>query len=263
VSANSVTLTVNGRPQYLEHTLNALSKVNGISRWQLYIGLEPACEVCARLCRDIDFMPVNILYNETKLGIRANPYNVLKFAFNEGSQVNIHLEDDIVLSPDVADLATWYKQTIEQDKLFDVRVFFMSLFVTSVRQEPENLLTVCDFFSPWGLIINRYQWENHINPYWWNDDHSYIGKKDWTLSLSERLNLEKDLVILSPLLSRSANIGREDGVHSYPARFDLMTNGLVMNHKKGPFKYQVTNKANVPFRKLDYATMTVNDGYGR
>jgi hypothetical protein len=263
VSANSVTLTANGRPHYLERTLNALGRVKGISQWQLYIGLEPGCDACARLCRDIDFMPVNILYNETKLGIRANPFNILKYAFDQGSHVNIHIEDDIILSPDLADLAIWYKQTIEKDKLFDVRVFFMGLFVTSILPEPPDLLTVCDFFSPWGLVINRYQWEHHIEPYWWNDVHSYLGRKDWTLSLSERLNLEKGLVILSPLLSRSANIGREQGVHSYPERFDLMTKGLVMNHKTGPFKYQITNQAKVPFRKLDYTSMTVNDSYGR
>jgi hypothetical protein len=99
-----------------------------------------------------------------------------------------------------------------------------------------------------------------ISPAWWDDEHSYPAESDWTLSLAERMNRDPQLVVLSPLLSRSTNIGREQGVHSHPERHDLLMKGLVMNLERGPFDYKINPKAIIPRRNIDYDTMTTTDG---
>lgn len=255
----TVTLTVTDRPHYLRQTLEHLRQVRGIEQWHLFIGLEPGCPECAQLCEAIDFMPRTILSNPQQLGIRGNPFYTMQYAFDLGSQVNIYLEDDIVLSPDVAELALWYQQTIETDQLFDVRIMLLNLFVTSIRTEPVADLGISQFFSPWGMVINAFQWKNFIEPAWWNDEHRYPHQYDWTLSLSEVMNLQDKLFVLAPLVSRSTNIGREGGLHSHPERFDLLMNGL--QHHKGEQKidYKINNKAQIHWRRLDYAQMTAYD----
>src|SRR5215203_2670680 len=115
--SNSITITANNRPHYLSRSLEALSRASGVGNWHLYIGLEPGNDACAEVCRSIRFMPCTILYNETALGIRGNPYNVLRHAFEQGSELNIHLEDDIIVSPDVCELAQWYHKLVPEEAL--------------------------------------------------------------------------------------------------------------------------------------------------
>lgn len=256
---NSITLTVNDRPHYLRRCLETLSQVCGIAGWHLYVGLEPGNAECAALCRNIDFMPRTILYNREKLGVRGNPYHVLQHAFAQGSELNIYLEDDLIVSPDICSLALWYKKLIPEDKLFDVRIFFLSLFVTSLGGEAADEFTASEIFSPWGLIMNRYQWENLIGPNWWDDNHRYPCERDWTISLAHQMNTDTSLTVLAPLLSRSLNIGREDGVHSHPERHDLLMKGLAMSHDAGPFSYKINPAAKIPWRHMDYQTMTAAD----
>ncbi|MDP8202782.1 MAG: hypothetical protein P9M11_11680 [Candidatus Tenebribacter burtonii] len=40
--------------------------------------------------------------------MRKNPFNLLNTAFNFGSEFNIHLEDDLLVSQDMINLANWY-----------------------------------------------------------------------------------------------------------------------------------------------------------
>jgi len=252
---HTVTLTVNNRPTYLRQTLHALSQVEGIEKWHLYIGLEPGCEECKQICTGIDFVPCTVLFNSRPLGVRGNPYSVLKHAFGQGSRLNLHLEDDVLVSPDVAELALWYEELVSDDALHEIRIMFLSLFVTSTGGEPAEEVLASQFFSPWGLVINQFQWAHHIEPFWWNDKHRFPHMQDWTLSLAEHLNYP--MMVLAPRLSRTSNIGRDAGVHSIPERHDLLVGDLQMNHERGPFEYRINPNAQVKWRKLDYGSMTV------
>ncbi|WP_458504629.1 hypothetical protein [Methylomagnum sp.] len=255
----TVTLTAMHRPDYLRQTLTHLQAVRGIGGWHLYIGLEPGAEECARLCEGVDFMPCTILRNPERLGIRGNPYHVMRHAFGQGSRLNIHLEDDVLLSPDVAELALWYDRAVEGDVLIDVRIMLLNLFVTSTHDSHRGDLNISQFFSPWGMVMNAWQWRHWIEPAWWNDDHRYPGMRDWTLSLSEQLHRNKGLFVLAPLLSRSTNIGREGGVHSHPERHDLFLGGLRWNNSPNPIEYHINPARKINWRQLDYKNMRVMD----
>src|SRR2546423_5190455 len=253
----TVTLTVNGRPQYLRRALRSLSAVRGIERWHLVIALEPGSADCADLCRSVDFMPVTILENERRLGVRGNPFHVLGYVFERGSRLNVYLEDDLIVSPDIAELALWYEKLVPLDTLDDFKIVFLSLFVTSIGVEPEDEIVADLYFSPWGLILNRSQWFEQVAPHWWNDEHPF-GAKDWTWSLTARLGAE--VAVLAPRLSRTANIGREAGVHADPERHDLLVHGLAMHRSAKPVSYRLNRLEGVRWRKLNYETMTI-DGF--
>lgn len=101
----TMTCTANNRPHYLEQMLTSLSK-NKTEGYHLYIQVEPGNPKTIEVCNNIDFMPTTIIKNRKKLGVRENPYKLLEKVFEiDGSDFNIYLEDDIIISPDVTSLA--------------------------------------------------------------------------------------------------------------------------------------------------------------
>ena len=235
----TVTLTATDRPHYLSQVLGSLARVRGVGQWQLIVGLEPGHEECASICQAVDFMPVTLLRNEARRGIRDNPFHVLSHAFDHGSRLNIHLEDDTVVSPDVAALADWYAAAVPGDRLGELRIIFLNLFFTSAGGEPAEQIVLSRDYSPWGLVMNDVQWRTHVEPQWWNDDHDYRPNDDWTISLMAYIDRSADIGLLVPRLSRVRNIGREGGVHSWPERFDEYVDGLIMSEDEGPFDYHI------------------------
>lgn len=248
----TITLTVTDRPRYLAAVLASLARARDVRDWHLVVGLEPGDERCAALCEAIDFMPVTLLRNRTRLGVRGNPYSVLAHAFDGGSRLNIYLEDDTVVSPDVTALADWYAAAVPDDRVGDLRVVVLGLFFTSVGGEPADRLHLSPEFSPWGLVMTERQWRSHVEPQWWNDDHDYRPHADWTISLAHYLDRSPDLAALVPSLSRVCNIGREGGVHSCPERHDTYGRGLVASEGAGPFAYRIDPEARPPWRTPEW-----------
>ena len=101
-----ITLPVATRPHYLKQMLNSL-RDNNLDGWTLYVNAEPNQEVID-VIKAIDFIEVSLVINTERLGVRKNPFNVLNRAFENGAEFVLHLEDDLILSPDAVDLANWY-----------------------------------------------------------------------------------------------------------------------------------------------------------
>lgn len=247
----TVTLTVCNRPDYLSSVLHSLARVRGIDDWRLVIGLEPENEHCAVLCDQIDFMPKTILHNPTVLGVRENPFRLLSHVFEAGSTVNIYLEDDTVVSPDITDLAFWYASALDGDQMGEYRCAFLGLFTTSVSVEGTDELLLTRTFLPWGLVFNAYQWRTHVQPFWWRDAHRFRPRRDWTLGLTDHLMDDPGLTLLVPRVSRVRNIGREGGVHPNPVGHDRYCQGLVMNESPDTFNYWVNPSRPVFWRSVD------------
>jgi hypothetical protein len=49
-----------------------------------------------------------ITVNDEVLGIEVNPYRVLSRAFAAGSNLNLFLEEDLLISPDATAIASWF-----------------------------------------------------------------------------------------------------------------------------------------------------------
>src|SRR5205085_3340922 len=105
--------------------------------------------------------------NKTLLGVRQNPYSLLTKVFEKGSILNIYLEEDIVVSSDLTQLAAWY-QGLDHSKLLCLNLMLAgcssSGFLSSLECPSIVVKTKC--FNSLGFIITQQQWQNHFSPNW-------------------------------------------------------------------------------------------------
>jgi len=195
MSAKTATLTVTNRPKYLRKALDACRRIDW-SGFRLYIGLEPLCDECAAICEAIDFVETEIIRNETCLGINDNPFNLLERAFADGSEYNVYLEDDVLVSPDILDMTNWY---LQQDLSNVMHLqFFQS---NSAPSYPASML-LHDLFLCWGFVCTADQWREHIRKAWYTNPPEIT----WDVSVLEYMQAHK-LDGYIPMFSRSSNIG--------------------------------------------------------
>jgi len=205
----SITLPVHNRPYYLARTLNSLSKLN-TSGYQLFVNIEPDNEASLDLIKQIDFMEVNLQINETRLGVRDNPFNLIERAFAAGSEWNYHIEDDLIFAPDVMNLVNWY---------FDNRIDDVLIYGTCNRQKLTNNVMDCDVyvnpvhFSGLGWCVDKKNWHEHIRNIWFDASPNGVPiEEGWDWNIVRYLRYGKYAEML-PILSRSNTIG-EFGTYS-------------------------------------------------
>src|SRR3989304_9430081 len=99
----TLTITAHNRPARLERMLQSLVVCNP-HEYRAFVRCEPGCMASPAIVRK--YLPkAKIHVNGKKLGVRENPYQVLSDAFQAGSEFNLYLEEDLVLSPDALALA--------------------------------------------------------------------------------------------------------------------------------------------------------------
>lgn len=241
----TMTLTVANRPEYLERMLQSLRRCQGVEDYVLYVGAEPMNTLCVQLVQNIDWMAVHLRVHGKKLGIRHNPYETINRAFREGSEFNLYLEDDIVLSPDAVQLANWYTNLPD----FEDYLALCLLRYDSDPTRPTDILYGTreggTRFSALGLGMSRKSWIELFAPHWFNDARSkeLLGETNvgWDYTVTTTLRTQPELQFLVPALSRSNHIGRDGGVHCLPKWHDEMFADLPINEDP-----EATNYALVP-----------------
>ena len=208
----TITLTVCNRPLYTRKTLESLRRAN-TKGYKLVISVEPGCKSVLKECKKVDFMPVEIHVNKTRLGINWNNKSVYDKVFADGSLFNIALEDDTPLSPDALDLANWFFQDPSRDKYLLLNLFNLGKSMNN----PVSLFEDKGF-SPWGYCITRSKYESLIRPRWMCDARGW----DWSIN---RIMSGQSLKALTPYLSRSRNIGKFGGVYCTPQYYEHCVGG--------------------------------------
>lgn len=206
----TLSITVCDRPLYLKRTLQHLSLNNLTGYSKIYCGIEPGNDEVFEICRNIKFIEPVIILNEEKLGIRRNPFETLSRVFEEGSEYNVYLEDDVELSPDALDLANFYYDNFKKDE------YFACCFhnYNSEKSQRSKCILKQDFWAI-GFSLFKSAWEKWFKPYWFNDKISQeykVGGDGWDWSIRASILKHKKLC-LTPIFSRSMHIGRV-GVHS-------------------------------------------------
>lgn len=212
----TITVTAWRRPQYLMQIVSDLAK-NTCDDWRLYCAIEPGNRQTLQVCQRINFVETVIIQNPKRLGVRDNPFSVLTRAFNDGSDVNIYLEEDITISQDVTSIADWYLENGNT-----ASELCAALHVKSRTPDDPLVLQRQNVFSALGLIMLRDQWKKHIQPNWYSDG------RGWDWAIHEYLNSKKKLSTLAPRLSRSTHIGLYGGVHYRHQRHGAEFDGLVL-----------------------------------
>ena len=206
----TITIAAYRRPEYLQEVLRSLEKAleycPEFKPDHIILGIDKGGDLEV----EKNDSPIEIIRWPEHLGVNEHPRRLLQYAFMElGSDFNLHLEDDIVLSPDALRLAMWFQRTPND-------AMTLSLYGASKDFSEPNKLRHRSDFGAWGWATSRAAWLRLLAPYWNYKRDLPIGW-DWSIS---KLMAEKGLRAMEPVLSRVRNIGREKGTYQTPEGYD-------------------------------------------
>tara|TARA_R110000824_G_scaffold25322_5_gene88246 strand:+ start:160 stop:900 length:741 start_codon:yes stop_codon:yes gene_type:complete len=231
----TISITAYDRPQYFVRLLETLVK-NNLDGWHIVVGLEPSPQKSEQLRLIEKYIPqAEVIHNEIKLGVSGNPFSLLTYVFEElNSEINIYLEEDLIISPDVCQLAEWYNKLedgsmclclcnigkIEVDDINDNGPHSCMFYAN-----PEMTHSASGVgFSALGLLIKSNQWKC-FSDNWHNNTSGW----DWSIVNYVKLERRK---ILMPYKTRADHIG-EWGTHVGGASHNrrLMLGFLAVNQE--------------------------------
>lgn len=218
------TITITGwqRPELFRGLLRSLA-ANDLHGWNISIQLEPSEFVedyRAAAAEMPSAIPLSLVVNAERLGIRHNPFRLLDRVFNEGADFVLYLEEDLLLSADATALAAWYVKNHRPEWMV------LSLLsggcgskgFISDRNYPE-ILFAGKSFNSLGFAIRRAEWTQHVRPAWFADRPVYTleGEKThgWDWSVYRMLVATPGLYSLQPAAARATHTGRH-GVNVRP-----------------------------------------------
>src|SRR3990172_11697810 len=201
-------ITAFKRPEYLTEVLTSLKETSP-SDFTLFIGAEPVSADVIKICKSIDFLPTILTINSKVLGVRENPFQTMKRAFDAGFDFVWKLEDDVVLSPDAAALVDAFAKFDRRDEYLCLNLYNPSSW------GDEETVYASKGFNALSLAITRSRWDKFFIPNYHSDKRGW----DWSMiGLLQRTHLTN----LTPALSRSHHIGRAGGTHYRPDQHDHM-----------------------------------------
>lgn len=227
----TITIPVFRRPLYFAQAMNSIRRAEPRD-YVLFVGIEPGCEDIRLLANSIDWIDRVIVENHKRLGVNWNNRNIIDKAMKDGSEFNVHLEEDVVISPDAFDLADWYRSRVGQEG--DICMGFVSY--NSDPSRPLDILRTHSF-TPLGWCTTPTAWNSFFVPNWMNDKRGW----DWSINESmKRCNSRS----YHPALSRSNHIGREGGVHCTTAIHDKIFGNLVISQERHVGGYRICGQWN-------------------
>ena len=249
------TITITGwqRPQLFRELLKSLA-VNDLQGWEVFVQLEPSEfveEYRAAAAENLRAVPVSFVVNRERLGIRRNPYRLLERAFDEGADLVLYLEEDLLLAQDATALALWFAKNHRPEWMC------LSLLsggcgskgFISDRNYP-NILFAGKNFNSLGFAVRREEWDRHFRPAWFADWPLYdfrgaiTGGWDW--SVYRQLLSTLDLFSLQPAAARATHTGRA-GVNVRPEWHDSAFKDLELAEASATTRnYQVLKLDELP-----------------
>jgi hypothetical protein len=238
----SITMTVWRRPAYTRQVLDSLTaalayyeEINGTPfAHRMLISLDgdgghdddivTLCHAwyCSQTAGKLPYPQVSFVHQPTRIGEHQDGNHKFSldsaFSSNYGSEWNLHLEDDTVLSLDSLLVADQYRNGIVSDQ-------YLYLGLHNGREpiiHPGRLREVPNFHG-WGWITSRGWWQEFIGPKWnlkQNDPKGW----DWTISWLMHKYQLKGLI---PCLSRVHYIGRDGGRYETPEHYDAEGYGTM------------------------------------
>jgi len=248
----TITLLAHNRPGYTAQTIGALAeallKPDEPIFDKLIFSIDPGnsevVAVCERACQILaDNGVINscMYVNAAKFGVAGNTLVALQRAFEEhGSEFNLSIEDDALLTPDAVVLANWFFETnggLASDyalmSMSDHRNFGRGKNPGNVPDDPSYIFESAYISSPFAWCTTEWQWP-FIEATW---NNKKVPPTGWDFSLTYAMRMNR-MRSLSPILSRCKNIGRENGEHGTPEIFDKTQLGLTYSDGSydGPYK---------------------------
>ena len=223
----AMTMTAYSRPEYLREVLDSLAANKHLDQFTLHFGVEPTHADVLEVCNSVNFMETRIHKNIVRLGVRENPFQLLKRTFEAGYDGVLYLEDDVTLSPDAVELALHYAHSAEAAKN---RCLCLYNQHGSVSSDPAVITTGQSIsrFSAWVFYLTLSDWQSFFQPVW------HRSRKGWDYSVTESKGAH---TIALPAIGRTTHIGKHGGVHYRPELYDSIFAHVPYYTGPAPSKY--------------------------
>jgi hypothetical protein len=225
---HTIAITAYRRPHLFAAMLKTLS-ANELAGWRIMIGIEPspaADEIVCLAEKLLRGQHFDLTINQVRLGIKKNPFQLIERAFDEGAQMVLYVEEDLLLSPDTTALALWFELNHRPEWLC-LSLLAGGCASTGFLSNPDypDLLFAGHTFNSLGFAVRRAEWERYMRNAWMTEparvlqfDGALTGGWDW--SLFTMLMNNPQLRTLQPVLARATHNGRLDGEHCTPRFHD-------------------------------------------
>lgn len=220
----SISITAFNRPECLRRVVDSILENDTSTFTHCFVNIEPvkAEDNAKEISRLKDrFAHVDICINKETLGVRKNPFELLKRVFANDISFNLYLEDDSFLSPDAFDFTRFCLANYQQPDIICTNLY-------NYKSNPlfSNAVEFVDNFCALGVGITERQWHSWFEPFWFDEsiriknriDVGGIGGWDWSIRAVMK---EFGLKVLAPRLSRSYHIG-VFGVHCQQSDYERM-----------------------------------------
>lgn len=205
----TISIPTNDRPDYFQRVVDSILAAEGAKEWTLAIASEPCVEIrqmVRRMALNMGLDRVEIRENPKKQGCRKNTFLAVQFAKDLGSDFNLYLEEDTVISPDALTLCDqWLEKHLPG-------VLCLRRWHTAQDLNRPNEVVIQ---NNQGLLGDGFAFGMDLFPFlekWWFLDDPKAGGKMWDWSVDYGLNLE-NIPQWRPLVNRSRNIG-VSGTHT-------------------------------------------------
>lgn len=230
----TISITAYNRPEYLRQTLAGLAAA-GCKDWHLFASVEPSdkIEEIKKIFNEATgFASKNITLNTKQKGHRKNQHDALAMAFDAGSTFNLHLDDDLFISPDALALASFYKERFSAKPLTCGSYGLFNYNSNAV--DAQSIIVRKGTFTGLGWCVFRENWQEIFSPLWFDD--SYAKKVfsvithgwDWNIHGYFRTH---GIYECFPALSRTNHAGREGGTCCSEAFYDTTFPQITISNK--------------------------------
>ena len=245
----SLTITVTGkdRPGLFRQMLSSL-RTNDLEGWRVVIAIDgdrvqEFSEIAKQELNGVDY---DLTGNQTVLGIMLNPFRLLTRVFAEGSMLNLYLEEDFLVSPDVTRLALWYLQN-HRLKWACLNMVSGPCGSTGYLSNPSypDVLFESHTFNSLGFVTRRAEWFGVFKPVWMGSDEPPVSwRTHWGWDWSVYCALAgSEMVSIQPAFARVTHTG------------DTGTWSRADYHEKAFGNMEINRAAAVDYRLLDVAEL--------
>lgn len=227
-----IAATCYNRPERLQRLLESVAaaqeRLPAGQRWKLCISIEPgpvqdAVQAVVEACAAR--LQITSRINRERKGVRHNPHDNIEWCLEQGADVVLLLEDDLQIDP----LALQWCAMLAAGPLREPQVLGANLLMTTCCSESihmpawqewaslSDLVLRTRFFSSYGLLFTRRQWQQHLQPNWFTDSprmENWEGGRavGWDVALNRYLLASPGLEMLQSLVPRVTHDG-SGGTH--------------------------------------------------
>lgn len=223
---NTITMICWKRPEYLKRAIESiLLNPRFVDFEKIYIRVEPDHpKEMAEFLGEVALVlgdRVEITVNSFRLGTDKNGFLALRRAFEAGSDLNVHIEEDVILSSDALDVVL--EEFPKMKAYTDPGCLCFCLHNHNSQAMSEDTIRQIQCiheFNPYGWACTKEQWQ-FLSAEWFTNRWSPDGvqKYGWDWSVNYHCANAKTHYTAMPLVSRATTIGELGGVNMSPEQW--------------------------------------------